>query len=200
VWRRGLKMQSFKDFEELKNIHELVEKEEWGIIEECFKNLCTRIAGEEFVVLINQLDFSNYKAELEAKLLEAIQIANDKGAKAIYYSYDQNRNWNAAFLICNDYVKLKDVKKPSDEDWASRWCREVKIDYFEEAYDIYVMSKGFFSKKYIGVTLYIASKIMREIKEAIKKLKIGNLSFCMHFIVLKNNIGMIDDIVRLIEE
>ncbi|NLW47092.1 MAG: hypothetical protein GXY86_07120 [Firmicutes bacterium] len=193
-------MKSLKDFEELNNIQELVEKNEWEIIEECFKNLCIRIAGEEFVVLINQLDFSNYKAELEVKLLEAIQIANDKGAKAIYYSYDQNRNWNAAFLICNDYTKGKDVEKPSDEDWASRWCREVKVECFEEAYDIYEMSKGFFSKKYIGVTLYIASIIMRELKDIIKKLDIGNLSICMHFMILKNDIAMFDDIVRLIEK
>lgn len=193
-------MKNLKDFDEINNIQELVDRKDWEGIEDSFRRLCAKIAGEEFVVLVDDINFSSYKNVLEAKLFEAVQVAKENSTKAIYYSYDQNDYWKGSLLFCKNYVQKENVKKPGDDDWASEWDEELELPAFEEAYEVYKKSKGFFSKKYVGVTLYIASKIMKDLNQVAENLKVTNLSICMHFMIIRDGRAIFDDLIRLIEE
>jgi uncharacterized protein YndB with AHSA1/START domain len=105
-------------------------------IENKYYKICAKLAGAGRANKIKQIDVSDYINEMKSGLTQAILTANsERDAKAIYFEYDLDNQWEGTFFICNEYNPAED----EDEDWACD-C-EIDIDGpnflpFSELYEV----------------------------------------------------------------
>ncbi|MDQ0418685.1 hypothetical protein J2Z48_002888 [Croceifilum oryzae] len=122
---------------------------------ECkYYDLCVDFASKEDAERIKAMNLETYKGELETSLLQAMKLSKKKQARAIYYEYDLDNNWDSHFFLCSDYRPLAE----QDDDWACDWEDVVKGPYLPEFARIYSENGFDSSRKAIGITLYLIAR------------------------------------------
>ncbi|WP_058486551.1 hypothetical protein [Defluviitalea phaphyphila] len=161
-------MEIFQYLEEMQN--ELFEGD-LEKIEEKYSSLCLKLAGKEQVEKIRSVNLEAFEQGLKEGLIQSIDIANQNSAKAIYYEYDLDNEWNSGFFICEEYNSLEE----EDDDWACDWNEVIDGPDLKSYGDIY-LENGFDSTdKAIGSTLYLVArtvcvfaKVVSEIANTVK--------------------------------
>ncbi|EJQ97302.1 hypothetical protein [Bacillus cereus] len=123
-------------------------------IESKYYDICSTLASSEDAERIKLIALDSYKESMRIGLKEALKVAESEEAKAIYFEYDLDNEWDSQFYICDDYMFLE----VEDDDWASDWTDEIEGPSLGELADIYG-ENGFDSdKRAVGITLYLIAR------------------------------------------
>ncbi|NLP52439.1 hypothetical protein [Bacillus sp. RO1] len=147
-------------------------------IEDKFYVICSELAGTEKANTIKQVDLSKYVNELKKGLELSLNIAQEQTARAIYFEYDLDNNWDSAFFICAEYNNLVD----EDDDWASDWIEDFDGPSLEQFSNIYEMDGFDRSDVAIGSTIYLVARTVTAFTKAYKSISDENsTAVCIGF-------------------
>ena len=96
-------------------------------------------------------------------MYEAIQIATSEEAKAIYFEYNLDNEWDSQFYICEEYFSLEE----EDDDWASEWTYDVEGPKSIELADVYAENGFDINEKAIGINLYLIARTVCSFYECV---------------------------------
>ncbi|MCP1164515.1 MULTISPECIES: hypothetical protein [Bacillus] len=123
-------------------------------IELKYFEICSMLASAKYAERIKAIDLELYKESIRLGLDAAVEMATNEEAKAIYFEYDLDNEWNSQFYICEEYAPLEE----EDDDWASEWTYDVEGPKFIELADVYVENGFDTNEKAIGITLYLIAR------------------------------------------
>lgn len=147
-------------------------------IEEKYFNICSKLAGSDRANSIKQLDLSEYVNDLKLCLKLSIKIAQKQTARAIYFEYDLDNNWDSAFFICKEYSALED----NDDDWASNWNEDLQGPRLKEFADIYEIDGFDINETAVGSTIYLIARTVISYAKAYQVLSDeSSLAVCIAF-------------------
>src|SRR6478736_7269784 len=100
---------------------ELFEKSYEEMEAKYYKLCSTQVEGNE-AERIHNINLDTFQMQVKVSLQEAVRIVNEQSAKAIYFEYDMDNDWESTFFICDGYSSLFE----EDDDWASDWIEEIE--------------------------------------------------------------------------
>lgn len=120
-------------------------------IEQRYFDICTQLCGTDLVKAIQFVSLKDYQQSLQDLLTQGLTTAHSASAKAIYFEYDLDNNWNSTLFICENYSPLEE----DDDEWACEWIDEINGPSLESFGKLYE-SHGFDdTNEAIGSTLYL---------------------------------------------
>ena len=153
-------------FEHLDELQVDLRRKNLNEIEEKYFNLCCELAGADRASAIKQVDLNNYLNYLKSGLGQSIKIAQEQAARAIYFEYDLDNNWDSTFFICEEYNVLED----EDDDWASDWSEDFEGPSLEQFANIYELDGFGGDNAAIGSTVYLVARTVSAFTRAYKSL------------------------------
>jgi hypothetical protein len=97
-------------------------------------------------------------------------------AKAIYFEYDLDNDWQGCFFICQNY----NLQSSGDDEWACDWVDELEGDDLETFGNLYV--PGFDStEKAKGVNLYLIVRTVSAFGRCCEIHQNNNFAVCIAF-------------------
>jgi hypothetical protein len=153
-----------------------INAKDWDALESHFKSIAEFLAGKEYTSKIAEVNLSNYQNSLCTELSLAIEKARNLSAKAIYFEYDLDNDWQSNFFICQDY----NPQMSGDEDWACDWLDEVKGSDFSLFGDLYI--PGFDSTEaFRGANLYLIARTVAAFGRSCEKYQSEKFAICLAF-------------------
>jgi hypothetical protein len=172
---RSLRMNIFDYLDELQLD---IRKKGLEEVEEKYYNLCAKLAGIGIADEVRKVDLESYESVLTDLFQESLQLAHKYKAKAIYFEYDLDNNWDSAFFVCGDYVPIED----EDEDWACDWYEDLEGPNLEQFSKIYSLNGFDKNETAIGTTIYLVTRTVVAYARAYKNLTHENpLAICIAF-------------------
>ncbi|MED1303964.1 hypothetical protein BK704_22280 [[Bacillus thuringiensis] serovar konkukian] len=145
-------------------------------IEAKYYDICCMLASTEYAERIKAIHLGAYEESIRLALNEAIQIATSEEAKAIYFEYDLNNEWDSQFYICEEYFPMEE----EDDDWASEWTYNIEGPGSVELADMYTENGFDKSEKAIGITLYLIAKTLCSFISVRSEVQ-NNIPICISF-------------------
>ncbi|MBM7662805.1 hypothetical protein JOC85_003616 [Bacillus mesophilus] len=165
-------------FEYLDELQVDLRRKSLNEIEEKYFNVCSELAGADRANTIKQLDLNEYVNDLKLGLKQSLKIAQEQTARAIYFEYDLDNNWDSAFFICDEYNRLED----EDDDWASDWSEDFEGPSLEQFANIYELDGFDGDNVAIGSTIYLVARTVSAFKTAYKSLSDeSSIAVCIAF-------------------
>ncbi|MCM3174913.1 hypothetical protein [Paenibacillus sp. MER 99-2] len=147
-------------------------------IEEKYFRICSRLAGVDRALAIKQVNLNEYVNDLKSGLHQSITLAQQQLAKAIYFEYDLDNNWDSAFYICEQYSTLED----HDDDWASDWLEDLEGPSLEAFANIYALERFDGNATALGSTIYLIARTVVSYAKAYQSLPgASSLAVCIAF-------------------
>ena len=157
--------------EELKN-------NDWDEVEKKYRERALAWTGEKVVDRIDDVDLMNYEKALAAGLAEAIETAEKIAAKAIYFEYDMDNDWQSNFFICPDYHP----ESHQDEEWVRNWVEEIEGPGLPEFTSIYDEHGGENkSQAGAGTALYLIARTVCAFGRCVDELPDLPMALCIGF-------------------
>ena len=153
----------------------------WAEIEDKWRRKCAQLSGSEVASLIAAVDMTDYTRQLEEQMRRAVAFAAKEGAKALYFGYDIDNDWDSNFFICTAYNPLgtgEDAWK--DEDWACDWDKAVRgpsLPAFTRIYE----KHGAFCSKGEDATYYMIMRTARAFAGCVEKMPETGFPICIGF-------------------
>src|SRR5215510_13405863 len=95
----------------------LIASHDWDGLERTYRGLAAELAGKHQAARIAALDFASYQSLLGPFVVDAVMGAEARKAKAVYFEYDLDNDWQSRFYLCGEY----NPESVNDEHWASDW-------------------------------------------------------------------------------
>ena len=153
-----------------------INAKDWQGLESNFKKNAEFLAGKEHASEIAEVDLSSYQNSLCAKLSIAVEKARNSNAKAIYFEYDLDNDWQSYFFVCQNYNQ----QTIQNDDWACDWIDELKGNDFSLFGDLYVT--GFDSTEVAkGVNLYLIARTIATFGRCCEMHQDNNFAICIAF-------------------
>lgn len=164
-------------YEHIAQMKSDIARRDWDALERSYRQICVELAGEGQASKIASLDFSSYQDDLSRAFAEAIRQAKELNAKAVYFEYDLDNDWQANFFLCGEYNQ-EDL---GDDDWACDWLAVVKAPAFAAASAVY--SENHFDRTATarGSTLYLIARTIASLGRCFDGDPSGNLAVCVAF-------------------
>ncbi|WP_176344223.1 hypothetical protein [Priestia aryabhattai] len=154
---------------------ELFEKS-YEEIEARYYELCsTQVEGNE-AERIHNINLDTFQMQVKSSLQEAVCIVNEQSAKAIYFEYDMDNDWESTFLICDGYSSLFE----EDDDWASDWIEEIEGPSNKEFAQVYKENGFDATEKARVITLLLIVRTLVAFAKAVKNIKV-DVPLCIGF-------------------
>lgn len=145
-------------------------------IELKYFEICSMLSSTEYAERIKAIDLESYKESIRVGLDAAVEMATNEEAKAIYFEYDLDNEWNSQFYICEDYVLLEE----EDDDWASEWTYDVEGPKSIELADVYAENGFDTNEEAIGITLYLIARTVCSFISACSDVQ-SSIPICIGF-------------------
>ncbi|MFM9904832.1 MAG: hypothetical protein ACKVQJ_09705 [Pyrinomonadaceae bacterium] len=136
-------------FKYIEDMSSFIEDRNWDGLEASNRTIAESLAGKERIDAIAMADLSDYHRVLCKGLAFALNKATEVGARAVYFEYDLDNNWQSHFFICEDYISKANVQGPGDDDWACEWIDEIAGEgcslfgqFYESEFDANPMAAG----------------------------------------------------------
>ncbi|MFB8426641.1 hypothetical protein ACFC4S_32140 [Priestia megaterium] len=166
-------MNIFDCLDELQG--ELFEKS-YEEMEAKYYELCsTNVEGNE-AERIHNINLDTFQTQVKSSLQEAVHIVNAQSAKAIYFEYDMDSDWESTFFICDGYSSLFE----EDDDWASDWIDEIEGPSNKEFAQIYQENSFDATEKERVITLFLIVRTLVAFAKAVKNIKV-DVPLCIGF-------------------
>lgn len=154
---------------------ELFEKS-YEEIEAKYYELCsTQVEGNE-AERIHNINLDTFQMQVKSSLQEAVCIVNEQSAKAIYFEYDMDNDWESTFFIYDGYSSLIE----EDDDWASDWIDEIEGPNNKEFAQIYQENGFDATEKARAITLFLIVRTLVAFGTVAKSMKL-NVPLCIGF-------------------
>ncbi|PGO26251.1 hypothetical protein CN984_18235 [Bacillus cereus] len=145
-------------------------------IESKYYDVCRTLASSEDAERIKLIPLDLYKESMRIGLKEALEIAESEEAKAIYFEYDLDNEWDSQFYVCDDYIPLEE----EDDDWACEWTCDIEGPRSVELADLYGENDFDSDEKAVGITLYLIAKTVCSFISACSGVQ-SNIPICIGF-------------------
>lgn len=123
------------------NIYDYIEQmtshinaKEWDSLESHFKSVAESLAGKEYISKIAEVNLSSYQNSLCKELSFAVKKARNLSAKAVYFEYDLDNEWQSYFFVCQDY----NPQTLGDDGWACDYLDKVEGSSLPPLGDLYI--------------------------------------------------------------
>jgi len=141
-----------------------------------YYELCsTQVEGNE-VDRIYNINLDTFQTQVKSSLQEAMRIVNEQSAKAIYFEYDMDNDWESTFFICDGYSSLFE----EDDDWASDWIEEIEGPSNKEFAQIYQENGFDATEKARIITLFLIVRTLVAFSKSVKNIKV-DVPLCIGF-------------------
>ncbi|MHB0936230.1 MAG: WG repeat-containing protein [Armatimonadota bacterium] len=168
-------------FNELLHMEQQIGSREWNRFEETYRASCAVAAGEEHAVRIASVDLTDYSHELSAALRKAVESGIRKKAKALYFEYDLDNDWQSAFFVCKRYLP----RKREDDEWACDWSEDIPGPAQPALGSIYAEHDFGGSDFAVASTLYLIARTIaalgRCVDEFRAKTNLQGMAICIGF-------------------
>ena len=141
-------------------------------IESKYYDICSTLASSEDAERVKLIPLDSYKESMRIGLKEALKVAESEEAKAIYFEYDLDNEWDSQLYVCDDYMFLE----VEDDDWTD----EIEGPSLGELADIYGENGFDSNKKAVGITLYLIARTVCSFINARSGLQ-SNIPICIGF-------------------
>lgn len=136
--------------------------------------------SDRLLKTINNINLSNYEKSIEEAIPEAIEVAKEFNAKAIYFDYDIDNDWDSYLFICSDYNSIEE----DNEDWSTKWVASINtVSLFDYA-DIFLKeaNQDFFKKdKDTAILLILIARTNILFAKAALKCKDCGFKICIGY-------------------
>ncbi|MFE4094906.1 hypothetical protein ACFX4K_25835 [Priestia sp. YIM B13484] len=154
---------------------ELFEKS-YEEMEAKYYELCsTYVEGNE-AERIHNINLDTFQTQVKSSLQEAMRIVNEQSAKAIYFEYDMDNDWESTFFICDGYSSLFE----EDDDWASDWIEEIEGPSNKEFAQVYKENGFETTEKARVIALFLIVRTLIAFAKAVKNIKV-DIPLCIGF-------------------
>ena len=162
------------DYIEQMNPH--INAKDWNALESHFKKVAESLAGKQYASKIAEVDLSSYQNSLCAELSLAVEKARHSLAKAVYFEYDLDNEWQSNFFVCQDY----NLQLSGDDEWACDWIDEVKGSDLTSFGDLYIV--GFDSTEAArGANVYLIARTVAAFGRCCEKYQAEKFAICLAF-------------------
>lgn len=145
-------------------------------IEAKYYDICCMLASTECAERIKVIDLESYKESIRVGLEATVERATNEEAKAIYFEYDLDNEWDSQFYICEEYFPMEE----EDDDWASEWTYNIEGPGSVELADMYTENGFDTSEKAVGITLYLIAKTLCSFISVRSEVQ-SNIPICIGF-------------------
>jgi hypothetical protein len=160
----------------IERMSDYIELKNWNGLESHFKTIAQSLAGEEIASDISEVNLSNYQKQLCADLTLAIEKARNLNAKAIYFEYDLDNDWQSHFFVCQNY----NLPTEGDDEWACDWLDEFESTDSPSFGDLYI--PGFDSTEIAkGASLYLIARTVAAFGRCCEKYVTESFAICLAF-------------------
>ncbi|UYP05959.1 hypothetical protein [Priestia megaterium] len=166
-------MNIFDCLDELQT--ELFEKP-YEEMEAKYYELCSTNVEGNTAERIHNINLDTFQTQVKSSFQEAVRIVNEKSAKAIYFEYNMENNWESTFFICDGYSSLLE----EDDDWASDWIDEIEGPSNKEFAQIYQKNGFDATEKARIITLFLIVRTLVAFAKAVKNIKV-DVPLCVGF-------------------
>lgn len=154
---------------------ELFEKS-YEEMEAKYYELCSTTVKGNATERIHNISLDTFQKQIKSSLQEAVRIVNEQSAKAIYFEYDMDNDWESTFFICDEYSSLIE----EDDDWASDWIDEIEGPNNKEFAQIYQENGFDATEKARVITLFLIVRTIVAFAKAVKNIKV-DVPLCVGF-------------------
>lgn len=161
----------------LSDMKSFIASRDWNGLESAYRGLAAELAGEEQVGRIARLAFPAYQLRLQPYLTKARTAAARHSAKAIYFEYDLDNDWQSAFFICDKY----NSESAHDDDWACNWTEDFRGPDFAEASAIYRENPFDRTPVAQGSTLFLVARTVASFGRCCEQAGLLAVTTCMGF-------------------
>ncbi|MBJ8103517.1 MULTISPECIES: hypothetical protein [Bacillus cereus group] len=145
-------------------------------IEAKYYDICCMLASSAHAERIKSIPLDSYEKSMRIGLRETLEVAESEEAKAIYFEYDLDNEWDSQFYICEEYAPLEE----EDDDWASEWTYDIEGPRSVELADLYAENGFDTSAKAVGITLYLIAKTLCSFISVCSEVQ-SNIPICIGF-------------------
>lgn len=147
-----------------------------GQIEVKYYDMCSMLASGMHAERIKLIPLDTYEESMRIGVREALEVVECEEAKAIYFEYNLDNEWDSQFYICEEYVPLEE----EDDDWASEWTYNIEGPRSVELADMYAENGFDTNEKAIGITLYLIARTVCSFMSVCSEVK-SNIPICIGF-------------------
>ena len=136
--------------------------------------------SDKMLKMINNVNLGNYEKSIEKAIPEAIEVAKEFDAKAIYFDYDIDNDWDSYLFICSDYNSVED----DNEGWSTKWVASINTVSLYEYADIFLKEakQNFFeSNEDTAILLMLIAKTNILFARAALKYKDCGFKICIGY-------------------
>ena len=164
-------------YEYISRMKPFIASHDWDGLERKYRKLAVKLAGKQQAARIADLDFASYQRLLDPFVVDAAMGAEALKAKAVYFEYDLDNDWQSGFYLCGEY----NPESADDEDWACDWIEDFGGPEFPEASKIY--RENYFDRTPIakGSTLYLVARTVAAFGRCVVHTAPPNLTVCIAF-------------------
>ncbi len=165
----------------VKQMQSILTSEGPSELESEFQTVCRLFAGDTVTDRLQELDITDFEADLRKGSVEALARARNAGAHAIYFEYDMDNGWSSNYFICKDYHPLKDHEHYGNDDWACEWVDEFngpECPSFGDAYSDFGYSD---EPAKMGPTLLLIARTTAAFARATSEIDTGDIALTIAF-------------------
>lgn len=164
-------------FAELAMMQERIQANQWDAFESHYQSLCAS-ADSEMARCIAGTDLSYYNDRQFDAYCKALKKARSVEARAIYFEYDLDNDWQSSFYICKEYAELE----AADDDWACRWVSQVRGSCIPAFTKIYSRTDKFGQTPLaIAITLFLIARTTAALRATVARKSPGTIRICLGF-------------------
>lgn len=171
-------------FNQLSEMKHYIKDNAWDELEKTYFHLCKELSGEDIALHIHNLSIEAYEKQLEFYSKKALELGDKHKAKAIYYEYNLDNDWNSYFFICPSY----NSEEEEDEDWACDFiiddCEVDELSWTPtlDFGDIYATLSGFGrNDEESAIILLLVARTVSCFGRVIQRLSTYNINVCIAF-------------------
>ena len=120
-------------YEYISQMKPFIASPDWDGLERKYRRLAAKLAGKQQAARIATLDFASYQSRLDPSVVDAVMGAEACKAKAVYFEYDLDNDWQSGFYLCGEC----NPESADDEDWVCDWIEDFRGPEVPEASQIY---------------------------------------------------------------
>jgi hypothetical protein len=175
-----MKELSLDDF--LEKLQSCADGKKWGELEDYFYEYCLHYSSEETAHSIKNAQLEEYKQAIEILNDKALGLAKQHNAKAVYFEYNLDNQWNSGYYICENYLS----KEEDDDDWAADFmllddeldfCPEFGEFEFANHYRVGFMATPLNA----AVNFYLIARTTTLFGKMNNSIDWGNIALCIGF-------------------
>ncbi len=141
-----------------------------------YSSLCEK--HSKYATEINAIEIEHYLDRMFGAYCKALKRARNANAKAIYFEYDLDNDWNSNFFVCPAYKPIQ----AGDDDWACDYISASATPGIFQFAEIYAQFDGFcIDDESTSATLHMIARTADVVSSVINRKLDKSIAMCIGF-------------------